>query len=388
MVRPPARRALYRRMALCCLWAAALVALSACERAQAPGSPESPTSAESRGSPGSPGSLTAPQTPAPALPSDPDRALTVRDDQQRDVRLARPARRIASLSPALTEVVYAVGCGDRLVLRDRWSDYPAAARLVPAIDALSPSSEAILAAAPDLVLVSFPGGRLRTALDSAKVPWVGLAPQTIEAVASDLRRVATLCGESARGDVAARALLARVAAVDSALVGVRRPRTYLELDEAAGGRTWTVGDDTFAAAVLRAAGAVNAFPTLTGWPQISHESILAADPDVVLLARPRAAPAAATPGALDDAGAAVDSAAREQAASSRAFAARPGHGALRAVIEKRVLRVDPAIFGRPGPRIADAVVHLARALHPSRRSAIAEAVARANVVDAGLGAVQ
>lgn len=280
------------------------------------------------------------RTPASVAPG--ASAVDVVDDHGQHVRLAAPAARIASLSPALTEAVYAVGCGDALVLRDRWSDYPAEASGVPAVDALAPSAELILAARPDVVLASFPAGKLRGTLEAAGLPWVGLSPQDLSAVGRDLERVGTLCGRAAAGREAAQALATALAVTAERIAGAPAPRVYLELDHAAGGKAWTPGVDTFAAAVLRAAGARSAFDSLVGWPQIGTEAIVAADPDVVLLAWP---------------GEAGDAPAR--------FAARPGLGALRAVREGRVYRVDAAIFGRPGPRVAAAVATLAALLHPT-----------------------
>ena len=76
------------------------------------------------------------------------------DDAADTVRLAAPARRIVSLSPATTELLFAIGAGDRVVGRTRWCDYPAEALTVPSVgDGLPPNTEAVLAQTPDLVLV-------------------------------------------------------------------------------------------------------------------------------------------------------------------------------------------------------------------------------------------
>ncbi len=269
--------------------------------------------------------------------------LRVVDDQGRSVDLAAPARRVASLSPALTEILFAVGCGRALVLRDRWSDEPAEARAAPAVDALSPSVELILQARPDLVLTSFPPARLRGALDDAGIAWLGLSPQRLASIASDIERIASLCGAGARGAAVRDAYLSDLAEVERALAGRAAPRVYLELDHATG-KGWTAGDDTFLGDLLRSAHGVNVFGGERGWPQVSSESILAADPDVVILAWP-AAP--------DDA-----------AAAAATFAARPGLASLRAVKTGRVHRIDAAMLGRPGPRVVQALRTIAALLHP------------------------
>src|SRR2546428_4353255 len=83
-----------------------------------------------------------------------DAGYTVTDDAGRTVALAQPARRIVSLSPAVTELLFALGVGDRVVGRTTWCDYPPLARLVPSVgDGLNPNLEAVAARRPDLVVL-------------------------------------------------------------------------------------------------------------------------------------------------------------------------------------------------------------------------------------------
>ena len=308
-----------------------------------------------------PGCQRAAEVPAPttAAPAPTPAELQVRDDMGRDVRLAAPARRVASLSPALTEILFAVGCGPALVLRDHWSDAPAEAKAAPEVDSLAPSVELILAARPDLVLTSFPPARLRGALDDAGIAWLGLSPARVDAIALDIARVGALCGAGERALKVRNAFVQQVAAVDRALVARGEPRVYLELDHASG-KGWTAGDDTFLGDLIRRAHGVNAFGDQRGWPQISSESILAADPDIVLLAWP---------------GSAAPAGGSEAERAIAAFAARPGLAALRAVRLGRVHRIDASLLGRPGPRVVEALRTLASLLHPDAALGPARALA-------------
>src|SRR5437763_1026280 len=80
--------------------------------------------------------------------------IAVTDDVGRRVTLAAPARRIVSLLPSFTEILFAIGAGDRLVGRTTWCDYPPDARAVPSVgDGMPPSVEAVAARRPDLVLL-------------------------------------------------------------------------------------------------------------------------------------------------------------------------------------------------------------------------------------------
>src|SRR5712671_8065591 len=80
--------------------------------------------------------------------------VAVTDDASRRVTLAAPARRVVSLLPSFTEILFAIGAGDRLVGRTTWCDYPPEARQVPSVgDGINPNLEAVVAARPDLVVL-------------------------------------------------------------------------------------------------------------------------------------------------------------------------------------------------------------------------------------------
>ena len=99
----------------------------------------------------------------------PGGGLRVVDDAGRTVALAGPARRIVSLSPAITELVFALGAGERLVGRTTWCDYPPAARAVPSVgDGLNPSVEAVAAAIPGALWCLFPRSSATPFLEEAE----------------------------------------------------------------------------------------------------------------------------------------------------------------------------------------------------------------------------
>jgi iron complex transport system substrate-binding protein len=265
------------------------------------------------------------------------------DQLGRTVTVARNPARIVSLSPALTEILYAVGCGDRLVLRDGWSDFPPSARAVVAIEGFSPNAESILSAQPSLVLTHFPPPTLRTALEGAHVPWLGFAPETLPAVADSIRTVAQACGQDQRGDRVAAAFEQRLAAITRRLHGQPEPKVFYEMDAGIGGRPYTISKKSFGHAVLTAAGGRNVFAEADApWFQVSTEAILAADPDFIALA---------------------DADAADHPQSAEALARRPGMTALRAVREGHVIPLRSDWISRPGPRLVLGVEQLARGLH-------------------------
>jgi iron complex transport system substrate-binding protein len=260
------------------------------------------------------------------------------------IGLGQPARRIVSLSPALTETLFAVGCGDAIVLRDGWSDYPPRALAIPAVQGFVPSPEAILAARPDLVLTHFPPPALASALDAAHVPWLAFAPKHLVDVAATFRAVGEACGRAQAGEQLATAFDKRIKGIDGALQGLASPLVFYEMDAGIGGQPYTIGQATFGHEVLTRAGGRNLFANeQREWFQVSPEAVLNGDPDVVLLG---------------------DADVPEQPQSLETLRRRPTMMLLRAVQAGQVFPLHAELVSRPGPRLALGVEESARLLHP------------------------
>lgn len=279
------------------------------------------------------------EAPAGATPAA-KRPVTLRSDHGRTVSLPGPARRVVSLSPALTEVLFAVGCGETLVGRDGWSDFPPEVEAAPKLAGLVPPVEAVAALRPDLVLTHFPPARLRSGLDALAIPWVGLAPGTLADVADAFVVVGAACGRAEAGLREAAAFRAAVAATRRRAHRHRRVRVYLELDPG-GGRPHTVGARTFLDEVLRTAGGTNVFATRSGWLQVSAEQVLTARPEVVVFT---------THETRSDRLAHL----RTQLQQRPGWASLPG--------ASRLVAVSPDLLARPGPRLLDGLRRVADAL--------------------------
>lgn len=238
------------------------------------------------------------------------------------------AHRIVSLSPALTEVLFAVGCGETLVARDGWSDYPAAAQRAPKLSGLVPAVEAIVAQRPDLVLTHFPPERLRAGLKVAQIPWLGLAPKRLTEIAATFVQVAKRCGHERDGRALAATFDDAVARVRASRAAGPHTRVFLELDPGKG-RPFTVGRGTFLDDVLTAAGGRNVMAEAGAWVQVSAEQVIAAAPKVIF----------------------VTARAAEAEAKVAALRQRPGWQAIPAVRDGRVFAINPDLLSRPGPRL-------------------------------------
>lgn len=251
------------------------------------------------------------------------------------VDLTIPSRpeRIVSLSPSSTEGLFAIGAGARVVAVDEYSDFPAEAPTTT-LSGFTPNLEAIIAYDPDLVIVSYDPGDLVAGLETAGITVLTLpAAVTFDDVYTQLELLGVLTGNVAGAVELVASLQTRVAAVVDGLVALERPLTYFhELDDT----LYTVTSATFVGAVYALLGldniadAADADGASFGYPQLSAEFLLAADPDLVFLADTRCCATDAT-----------------------TFGSRPGFSELRAVRSGDVIELDDDVASRWGPRIVD-----------------------------------
>ncbi len=271
----------------------------------------------------------------------PAAAFTARDMLGREVTLAAPPRRIVSLVPSVTEILYALGAEDRLAGVTDFCDYPPAARQKPRVGGMiDPSLEAIVALKPDLVIVTTEGNREETLaqLKRLRIPTYLVAAHRV----SDTTALVGHVGELTERRDAAAALVARleqrIAAVTSAVLTRPRPRVLYVL--------WpepliVPGRESLVTELIRLAGG----ESITAgegesYPRYSLEAAIARAPEVILLA---------------DHGAGTGPVDEEK---WRGFTSLP---AIRA---GRLHRVNGNLLHRYGPRIVDGLEQLARAIHP------------------------
>jgi len=262
-------------------------------------------------------------------------ALTVSDDAGRLVALAQPARRIVSLSPAVTELLFALGVGDRVVGRTTWCDYPPVVRLVPSVgDGLNPSLEAIAARRPDLVVLyrsplNETAAAQLTRLGSAAVV---LRQDRLEDVARAARLLGRLAGRPAAGDSLADSL--------SRLLAAPAPRSRRRLAFV----VWdsppiVIGAGSYLDQLATLAGAENVFHDIgAASAAVALETIVTRDPDVIVVVSDSVEP------------------------RPPALARRPEWRVIRAVREGRFVYLVGSLFGRPGPRAGVAAAELRRLL--------------------------
>jgi len=272
--------------------------------------------------------------------------LTIVDDAGRSVTLNGPPKRIMTLTPGHTEILFALGAADRIVAVDQWSDFPAAAKVKPQVAPFNPNLEQVLHFNPDLILSTHGGAELLLPLERYGIRVMIFAPRTLEHLYRNILLIGRIVDAEARATGLVGTMRQRVAAVVAKVREAPRPTLFIEVDGTDPGRPFTAGPGSFIDVLVQLAGGVNvAAHSRTAWPQFSLEELVRADPDLIILADPLAP---SKPDALG------------------LVARRPGWGGLRAVRLGAVAAIDADLISRPGPRIVEGLELLTGLVHPDR----------------------
>ncbi|HEX9298021.1 MAG TPA: helical backbone metal receptor [Polyangiaceae bacterium] len=253
------------------------------------------------------------------------------------------ARRVISLSPSTTEVLFAVGAGNRVVGRSRFCDYPDEVRSIPSVGGyVDASLETILGLRPDLVVgARGPAGRALTdKLEAFGIPTFFPPTESMAAIDRMIVDVATRVGANEQGARVVEKLATRRRSVTAAVADQPLVRTLLVFGVLP---IVAAGPDSFADEMIRLARGENVVTTGGAYPALSVERLVTLKPDVVINASMAGIP-----------GARGDNIGRDD----------PGWRELSAVREGRVIALTDEAVLRPGPRIADGLATLARAIHP------------------------
>jgi iron complex transport system substrate-binding protein len=266
----------------------------------------------------------------------------VTDEAGRTVRIPQNPHRIVSLSPGLTETIYALGLQDLLVGDTDYCDFPPDAQHKSKVGgAINPSLEAIADLHPDLVLVTKSLNRLDTvnSLANLGIPSYAVDPQSVAAIISSTQRLAEIMGAPEAGEALAKDLERHLAGIQQRVARFPR-RSALFI-------VWTqplisVGKQTFIADALQYAGAVSVVDSTENWPKVSLEEIARLQPEFLVF---------------------PDTHTETTPLNIEALSDLPGWRILDAVRNHRYAKTSDAV-DRPAPRIVSAIEDLARQFHP------------------------
>ena len=246
-------------------------------------------------------------------------------------------QRVVSLNPATTDLIFALGAGNRLVGRTHWDLYPAEAVKVPDLGSgIRPNVEAVLGARPDLVILyaSNDNRAAATAFRTAGVNTLSLKIDRIDDFHRAARTIGLLLGDSARGALVSDSVKKTLARVRDQNAPLAKPSVFWHVWDAP---IITIGRGSYMNELIEIAGGKNSYGDMAEVsPTVSIEDILKRNPDYII---------AGPEGAVK-------------------IKADPRWSEAAAVKAGRVLVVDTTLVGRPSVRLGEAAASLARLLHP------------------------
>ena len=267
------------------------------------------------------------------------------DDVGRRVSLANPARRVVSLAPSATELLFAVGLDAEVVGVTTFCDYPPAAKAKPKIGSAIQNLEAIIGLRPDLVLAvksEIVRPDVLAKLDQLKIPLFILAAKTVEEILGHLVTVGGLVGHDREARAVAQRLAERVHMIRRRMASITPVRVFYVINT---DPLISIGSGSFIHHMLELAGGTNIIgQTTIPYPKVSLEEVLRRDPEVLLF------PVGTSEGIPES----------EQQRWRK-------WTALSAVAQNRLRQVKAELANRPGPRVVDGIEAMAQAIHHTGR---------------------
>ena len=268
------------------------------------------------------------------LTNAPTREIT--DDLGRRVQIPAQIKRAVSLAPNLTEIVFSVGAGDKLVGVTSFCNYPQETQKIPKIgDTISPNIETIIALKPQIVLVSTSSQieNFTKTLDAQNIAYFVTNPQTLDDIYKSIHQIGDIVGKKEKADEIVGTLKKRVADVEARTNAADDVRVFMQFSKDS---LFTIGKDSYMTDLINRAGGISVTKdVVTAYPQLSKETALALNPEAIILS---------------------DS--EDNQSPNDAFKNSP------AVKNNKIFKINADIISRPAPRIIDALEQIAKSLHP------------------------
>ena len=268
--------------------------------------------------------------------------VAVTDLLGRNMVIPKHPMRVISLAPNITEIVFALGEGARLVGVTTFSDYPAEARNIPKVGSyIRLDLERIVSLSPDLCLAIKDGNPKEAVsrLESLGIPVYAVDPRNLESVMETMIRIGGLMGAADKARLEVQGMRNRVRSIDARVLKARdRPRVFFQIGVSP---IVSVGSNTFIHELIVQAGGINVARGPIPYPRFSKEQVLGLSPDVII----------------------ITSMARA-AVFDQVKAEWQQWKNMPAVRDNRIFIQDSNLFDRPSPRLVDALQVLAGLIHP------------------------
>lgn len=278
--------------------------------------------------------------------------INVIDDVGRNVTIINyPPKRIVSLAPSCTEILFALDLGDKVVGVDTYSDYPPtvkerveAGRLTTVGSFAEISLELVIGLQPDLILAT--GGVQRTVVESLEERGqtvIVLYPKKFEDVLGNILLVGKATGQVSEAEALVADMRKKTQEIADKTKNAMRPRVYVECFFDGG--YWSFGAESYVTELISMAGGINVFAGFPGnYMAVSTEVVAKANPEIIIISKGSMAIACGL--------------------TPETIKARPGWDAISAVQHNRIYEVEESIMVRGGPRLIEALEEIAKIIHP------------------------
>lgn len=270
------------------------------------------------------------------------KSYTVTDDSGKEITFDKVPETVISLQPSNTEILYALGVGNKVIGATDFDNYPEEAKDVERVsDSMTINSEKIISLKPDAIIAYTIGDEAALKpLEDAGIPiFIIKSAVTFDDVYSDINQIAKVMGVTDKGEDLVKNIKKQIKDVEEKVASVdSKEKTYFEISPSP--EIYTAGAETFQQEILASAGIENIFADQKGWAKIADEEVVKRNPNAIIT----------TVGYVDNA---VDE-----------IKSRKGWKDVSAVKEDQVYQLSEDVMSRPGPRIGEAVELTAKTIYP------------------------
>jgi len=265
------------------------------------------------------------------------------DDMGRGVNIDKVPQRIVSHVPSITETLFALGLGERVVGVSDYCDYPEEAKLKPSVgDYFNPSIETIVAQAPDLVLTDGHSESIK-GLEALGINFFVIDPKDIDGILEDIELLGKITGVERKAKALVSEMNGSLAQVVSHVENAPKVRVFYVFDATDLNNPWTAGPGSFVDSLITMAGGENIAAQAQGaWVQFSIEQLVSSDPEIIM----------------------IDASMGTAVVSEEELRAHPAWQGVTAVKQDRIYTIDGDLVNRSGPRIIQGLEEMAKVIHP------------------------
>ncbi len=269
---------------------------------------------------------------------------TFTDDLGRTITVDKIPQRIVSHVPSITEILFALELGEKIVGVSEYGDYPEAAKTKTKVGGLvNPSIEKIVDLDPDLVLTNGSVEYLMPQLDSLGITYIVLYPNDVDGILKNIELVGKVTGADKKAKEVIRDMQDRILQITTKVKDAPRVKVFYTFATTDLNNPWTAGPGSFVDSLITMAGGENiAAKAMAPWIQFSIEEVIAADPDVII----------------------VDAAMGSAVTPIAELKKHPVWRKIAAVKQGRTYPIDGDLVNRPGPRIVQGLEEMAKIIHP------------------------